>query len=309
MKLAFVYAGQGSQRPAMGQDLYAEYPAFRQAMDSLDPGNTIKNLCFTATMEELSQTENTQKALLAFGIALTATLGHFGFYPQAAAGLSLGEYAALYAAGAFSAATAMDIVTYRGKVMAEAAQGRDSKMVAVLKGEIEQIKECCNQASTLGVVAIANYNSPEQTVIGGETAAVDKAVELILAQGARRCVPLAVSGPFHTPIMAPAAAKMAEQLAPVSFGELQIPVYFNVTGKSLAEGESIAQLLTAQVKEPVRFTEIIQALAAMDLDAIVEIGPSKVLSGFIKKTQPGLKTYSVTDCQSLEKLRQEMKVK
>ncbi|MDO4541471.1 MAG: ACP S-malonyltransferase [Bacillota bacterium] len=307
MSLAFVYAGQGSQYSGMGRDLYENYPIFRSTMDAIDPGGDIKRLCFEAPMEELSQTENTQKAMVAFAVAMTETLREYGFLPAAAAGLSLGEYSALYAAGVFSASDAMDIVSFRGRVMAEAAAGVDSKMVAVLKGDIEKIKESCVAASSLGIVSVANYNCPDQVVIGGEARAVDKAVELILATGARRCVPLTVSGPFHTPIMEPAAVKMEEKLNKVKLGPMKIPVYFNVTGRKWTEGESIPQLLTEQVKSPVHFSSIIKALAEDGVDRILEIGPGKVLSGFIRKTEPKLKTYSVDSLESLEKLLLEKK--
>lgn len=307
MNLGFVYAGQGSQKPGMGQDLYHQYPVFRNTLDSLDPTGEIRDLAFNSPMEVLSQTENTQKTMVAFGIALTELLSDLGFSPCAAAGLSLGEYTALYAGGAFTAPAAVDLVSYRGQVMAKAAQGCDSKMVAVLKGDIEMIKEGCKAAESLGIVGVANYNCPEQTVIGGEAQAVDKAVELIMEGGARRCIPLAVSGPFHTPIMNPAAAAMAEKLAGVEFNPLSIPVFFNVTGKKLAPGESIPGLLTKQVKSPVHFTDIIKGLAQENIDALVEIGPGKVLSGFIKKTEPAIKTYPVEDIPSLEKLLEAMK--
>lgn len=307
MNLGFVYAGQGSQKPGMGQDLYKQYPVFRRVLDSLDPTGEIRNLAFDSPMEVLCQTENTQKTMVAFGIALTELLASLGFRPCVAAGLSLGEYTALYAGGAFDSATAVDLVSYRGRVMAQAAQGCDSKMVAVLKGDIEKIRQACKAASALGIVGVANYNCPEQTVIGGEAPAVDKAVDLIMAGGARRCIPLAVSGPFHTPIMDPAAEAMSKKLATIDFKPLTIPVFFNVTGQKLADGQSIAQLLTEQVKSPVHFTHIIRGLASESIDAVVEIGPGKVLSGFIKKTEPSIKTYSVEDSGSLEKFLETMK--
>ena len=201
MKLAFVYAGQGSQAVGMGQELYETYPVAKQVFDSIHLDFDVKKLCFEGPMETLSQTQYTQPCMVATAIAITEVLKEQGIVPKMAAGLSLGEYSALYAAGVFDQATALDLVRYRGQVMEEAVQGIDSKMVAVLGLDRALVEQAVSEGSKVGLVQAANYNCPGQIVIGGEVAAVDKAAEVALELKAKRVVPLNVSGPFHTSLL------------------------------------------------------------------------------------------------------------
>ena len=218
MKLAFLYAGQGTQHPGMGRDLYETYPAFRQVLDSAQLDFDLKELCFEGPEEKLSQTQYTQPCMVAFAAGVTAVLREKGIIPEVAAGLSLGEYSALQAAGVFDSKTAVELVAFRGKAMAQAVQDRPCGMAAVLMLGREQLAECCRQAGEAGVVEIANYNCPTQLVIAGDAAAVEKAGELALQAGAKRVVPLKVSGPFHTSLMAPAGEALAEKFRSVAFG-------------------------------------------------------------------------------------------
>lgn len=307
MKLGFVYAGQGSQTVGMGKALYEEFPQARNVFDAISLDFDVKSLCFDGPMEQLSQTQYTQPCMVAVAIALTEILRAEGVVPDYAAGLSLGEYSALYAAGVFDAPTALGLVRFRGQAMEEAVRGMDSKMVAVLGLEREPLQEACDEARSLGVVEIANYNCPGQLVIGGETAAVDAAVQGALARKAKRAIPLAVSGPFHTSLMKPAADQLAAKLETVSFGEMQFPVIFNSTARPLQDGQTVRELLTRQIQSPVYFEDTIRYLLGQGVGAFVEIGPGKVLSGFIRKITKDVPVYAVEDSESLRRALEALK--
>ena len=307
MKLAFLYAGQGAQHVGMGRDLYEIYPAFRQVLDSAPVDFDLKKLCFDGPEDQLNDTRYTQPCMVAFAAGMTAVLREKGITPAVAAGLSLGEYSALHAAGVFDAATAIRLVAFRGKAMEEAAAGRESAMMAVLNLDRSPLQDACDAASDLGCVVIANYNCPGQLVIGGEKAAVEKAAAIAKEKGARRCLPLKVSGPFHTPLMAPAGDALAERFRTVEFREPQIPVIFNCLGAERPDGAAIPELLVRQVQSSVYMEDSLRRMAAMGLDALVEIGPGKALSGFVKKTVPELPVYAVETAAELEQLTETLK--
>ena len=307
MKLAFVYAGQGSQKVGMGRDFYEQYPAFRCVLDSVPVDFDVKRLCFEGPEEQLSQTRYTQPCMVAFAIGVTDLLFEAGIRPQAAAGLSLGEYSALYAAGVFDRDTALQTVALRGRAMEEAARGLVCGMTAVLGLEREKLQQACDGASSLGVVQICNYNCPGQLVIGGEKAAVDRAGELAKELGAKRCMPLKVSGPFHTGLMKPAGDALAEHFRTISFGEMAFPVYFNCKGAPMGEGDTIPALLERQVQSSVYWEDTIRAMEARGIDTIVEIGPGKTLSSFVKKTAPSIKTYNIDTAEDFVKVTAALK--
>ena len=304
MKLGFLYAGQGSQHPGMGTDLYDAFPTLRsvidQAADCVD--FDLKEVSFTDSQGILNQTQYTQPCMVAFAAGLTVVLREQGIVPSAAAGLSLGEYSALHAAGVFDAATAVKLVAFRGKAMEEAAAGRESAMMAVLGLDREPLQAACEQASALGCVVIANYNCPGQLVICGEKAAVEQAAALAKEAGARRCLPLKVSGPFHTPLMAPAGEALAERFRTVDFHQPAIPVIFNCLGDVKPKDVTIPELLVRQVQSSVYMEDSIHTMAGLGIDAFVEIGPGKALSGFVKKTVPGLPVYAVETAADVEAL-------
>ncbi|MDO4960991.1 MAG: ACP S-malonyltransferase [Eubacteriales bacterium] len=304
MKYAFLYAGQGSQHAGMGKDLYEAFETFRSSIDEsaavLD--FDLKKVMFEDPDGVINQTRYTQPVMAAFAVAMTKLLKEKGISPSVAAGLSLGEYAALYAAGVFDAETVVRTVAFRGAAMEEAAEGIDCAMNAVLGLDREKLKAACDKASDEGVVVMANLNCPGQIVIGGEKKAVEIASEYAIELGARRAMPLKVSGPFHTPFMAPAGEKLKNYFKDISFGSEQIPVIYNCLGTEKKPEDKTEELLIKQVQSSVFMEDSIRTIAGMDIDMIIEIGPGSVLSGFVKKTTKDVPVISVETVKDLEKI-------
>lgn len=307
MKLGFLYAGQGSQHPRMGQDLYEAFPEFAAVIDGAKPGFDLKEVSFTDKAGVLNQTRYTQPCMVAFAVGMTEILMKRGICPDMAAGLSLGEYSALFAAGVFDAQTAIQTVAFRGKVMEEAAAGHDSAMMAVLGLDREKLQSAVAEASENGCVVIANYNCPGQLVIGGDSAAVTLAAEKAKALGARRCLPLKVSGPFHTPLMHPAGDALNAYFRNIAFGEMRIPVVFNCLGREKTADEHIPDLLVRQVQHSVLMEDSIRCMASFGVDTIIEIGPGKVLSGFVKKTAPEITVYAAETVEDVNAIAEALK--
>ncbi len=293
MKLAFLYAGQGSQHPGMGRAFYESSPLFRQAYDGAPVDFDLTETCLDDPQGVLNQTAYTQPCLVAFAVGVTKLLKAAGLRPDYCAGLSLGEYSALHCAGVLDDETAISLAAFRGRAMAQAAQGVESAMMAVLNLDRAALSECCREASDLGVVEIANYNCPGQLVIGGEKAAVERVAALAREKGARRCLPLKVSGPFHTSLLAPAGDALRERFQTVAFRPMEVPVLFNCLGDLMGPADTIPALLERQVQSSVYMEDTIRRLAALGVDAVVEIGPGKTLSGFVRKTAPEMQTYAV----------------
>lgn len=300
MKLAFLYAGQGAQHVGMGRDLYEIYPEFRQVLDSAPVDFDLKTLCFDGPEDQLNDTRYTQPCMVAFAAGVTALLREAGITPDYAAGLSLGEYSALQCAGVFDAKTAISLVAFRGQAMADAVQGRPCGMAAVLGMDRDALKAVCAEASDAGVVECTNFNCPGQIVISGDAAAVNKAGELAKAAGAKRVLPLKVSGPFHTSLMAPAGDALREKFQSVDFGTMEIPVLFNCLGDLKGEADTIPNLLEQQVQSSVYLEDTIRRLGELGVDTVVEIGPGRTLSGFVKKTVKGIKCYPVETAEELQ---------
>ena len=300
MKLAFLYAGQGAQHVGMGRDLYEIYPAFRQVLDSAPVDFDLKTLCFNGPEDQLNDTRYTQPCMVAFAAGVTALLREAGITPDYAAGLSLGEYSALQCAGVFDTKTAISLVAFRGQAMADAVQGRPCGMAAVLGMDRDALKAVCTEASDAGVVECTNFNCPGQIVISGDAAAVDKAGELAKAAGAKRVLPLKVSGPFHTSLMAPAGDALREKFQSVDFGAMEIPVLFNCLGDLKGEADTIPNLLEQQVQSSVYLEDTIRRLGELGVDTVVEIGPGRTLSCFVKKTVKGIKCYPVETAEELQ---------
>ena len=300
MKLGFLYAGQGSQHAGMGADLYEKYPAFRAVYDHAEVDFDLKRVSFEDPEGVINLTRYTQPCMVAFAAGVTAVLKEEGITPAYTAGLSLGEYSALHCAGVLDAQTAVSLVAFRGKAMAEAVVGRPCGMAAVLQLDREKLQAVCEQASGAGVVECTNYNCPGQIVISGDAAAVEKASELAKEAGAKRVVPLKVSGPFHTSLMAPAGDALREKFKTVDFHEMEIPVLFNCLGREMGEGDAIPALLERQVQSSVYLEDTIRRLAELGVDTVVEIGPGKALTGFVRKTAKQIKCYPVETAEDLQ---------
>ena len=307
MKLGFLYAGQGSQTVGMGKDFYEVFPAFREVLDGAAPGFDVKEVSFNGPAEVLNETKYTQPCMVAFAVGVTKVLAENGIRPELAAGLSLGEYSALYSAGVFTEQQVIDLVAFRGNAMQSAVQGRDCKMIAVLGLEREKIYEGCRKVSEQFpelVAEPANFNCPGQITVSGDAKAIDAAAEVMKELGAKRVLPVKVSGPFHTSLMKPAGDKLKERFADESFGEMQFPVIFNAIGGPKQE-ETIPELLERQVQTSVFFEDTIRYMAEQGVELFVEVGPGKTLSKFVQKTVD-VPCITVEKVEDLEKLKEAL---
>jgi [acyl-carrier-protein] S-malonyltransferase len=302
VSLAFVFPGQGSQKPGMGRELYEGVPESRAVFDEADRalGEPLSRLCFDGPAEDLQLTANTQPAILTVSVAAFRALEARGVRPAWVAGHSLGEYSALVAADALSLADAVVAVRRRGQYMQEAVPVGAGAMFAVLALELAAVEEACRDASQGQVVSPANINAPGQVVIAGDAAAVARAGEICKAKGARRVVPLPVSAPFHCALMRPAQERLARDLERVTFHDARVPLVNNVEARQVSGAAEIREGLVRQVSAPVLWVQCVERLVSQGADTFVEVGPGTVLGGLVKKMARDVRVLNVEDVESLD---------
>jgi [acyl-carrier-protein] S-malonyltransferase len=304
-KLAFIFPGQGSQASGMGKALADGFPAARRIFEEVDAalGEPLSRLCFEGPDEQLKLTANTQPAILTVSSAAAAVLAEQGIRPDLVAGHSLGEYSALVAAGALTAAEGARAVRARGTFMQEAVPPGQGAMAAVLGLEPGRVKAICEsvEAATGGVCSPANYNEPAQTVVAGDAATVERASAELKKAGARRVLPLPVSAPFHCALMEPVKARLEPVLRQAAWREPAVPVVTNVEAKANRDATRVVPLLLEQVTSPVRWIECVEELVRLGVTRMVEVGPGKVLSGLVRRIDPSVKVHNVEDAESLAK--------
>ncbi|MBA9088489.1 [acyl-carrier-protein] S-malonyltransferase [Fontibacillus solani] len=303
-KITFVFPGQGSQSVGMGKDIYESLPAARSLYEQADAklGFSLSRLVFEGPDTELKQTANTQPALLTTSIALYEAFAAKGILPDYVAGHSLGEYSALTAAGVLTFEDAVATVRARGEFMEQAVPGGQGAMAAVLGGEREALAGLCADITQGGhLVELANVNCPGQIVVSGSKEGVAQIVERVKEIGAKRAIPLEVSGPFHSSLMKSAADRLGDKLAELTFKDARVPLVANVTARPVQQGHEISRLLVEQVYSPVLWADSVAWLISQGVDTFVELGPGSVLTGLIKKMDKSVRTFNVNGLESLEK--------
>jgi [acyl-carrier-protein] S-malonyltransferase len=302
VKIAFIFPGQGSQFVGMGKDFYDHVPdareLFDEAVDVL--GYDLANICFNGPEETLKLTENTQPALLIHSTMALKILRENGINSILAAGHSLGEFSALVAAGALKFRDAVRLVRLRGQFMQEAVPVGIGSMAAIIGLPIESIQELCDKVSKeTHLVQPANLNSPVQTVIAGHTQAVEMVSENALSAGAKKAVMLPVSAPFHSALMKPAEIRLQKELEDTEFYDLSFPIINNIEAKPIIKGNEARDSLVKQVCSPVRWSETMQSIVDHEIEAVVELGSGKVLSGLMKRFDRSINCYQVSDRETL----------
>lgn len=302
-KTAFLFPGQGAQKTGMGQDFYEKFPSAREIFDQASQWLSLdmKALCFEKN-DRLNLTEYTQAALVTTCLAMEKVVEEYGLCPDVTAGLSLGEYCAIAVSGGMSVQDAITTVRKRGILMEQAVPAGEGSMAAVMGLDADKI-----QAVLGGMKAeIANYNCPGQIVITGSKAAVEEASVRLKEAGARRVLPLTVSGPFHSSMLQNAGKELEKELSKVEFSSLKIPYVTNVTAQYVTDFKETKDLLAKQISSSVRWQQSVEKMLEDGVDTFVEIGPGKTLTGFMKKIAPDAKTYNIQKVEDLELLPEIM---
>jgi [acyl-carrier-protein] S-malonyltransferase len=306
-KIAFIFPGQASQYVGMGAEI-SRTPIgeklFFQADELL--GFPLSSLCFNGPEEELTQTFNTQPAIVTVSAIVTQLLAEKGIKPEMVAGHSLGEYSALVAGGSLSFLDAVRLVRIRGQLMSDATKSVGGGMAAIIGLEPQAVEEICLEASAAGIVQAANYNSPVQTAISGDQAGLERAIEIATERGAKRALMLPVSAPFHSSLMDPVAVKFQPELEAVEMKDAELPIIANVTAEAETETNDIRRNLISQVNGPVRWSDTILYMISQGIDTFVEVGPGKVLTGLLKKTDRSVTCIPVESVESIEGLLEKL---
>ncbi len=302
MRLAFLFPGQGAQSVGMGRALAEAHPAAREAFETADRVLDIRlsTLCWNGPEDELRKTVHTQPALLAHSVAAWRLADAAGLKPAWVAGHSLGEYSACVAAGALDYEDALRLVHRRGALMYQAGLDRPGTMAAILGLAPDQVEAACAEAASAGIVRAANLNAPGQVVISGEIPAVELACERAKAKGAKRAIRLEVSGAFHSPLMASAAAGLAEALDAVTLRDARCPVVTNVAARPVTAASEIRESLKAQLLGAVRWEDSMRRMRTDGAEGFVELGSGKVLRGLLRSIDPSAPSWNVEDPESLQ---------
>ena len=299
---AFLFPGQASQAVGMGQDIYQEYPVARRIFDRADEilGFSLTGLCFRGPETELRQTIFTQPAVFVHSVAAWHVLAAAGIEPACVAGHSLGEYSALVAARVLEFEAALKLVERRSQLMQFAGEEQPGGMVAVLGLEDQQVEEICRQGGASGIAVAANFNAPGQVAVSGDMAALERVGELAREAGAKRVIPLEVSGAFHSPLMESAAREMASLLEAARLYSPQRPVITNVAARPVGEAEDLRRHLIEQITHPVRWSESVRCIARMGVECAAEVGPGTVLKGLVRRIERDLQVIEAGTVGGLE---------
>jgi len=305
--LVFMFSGQGSQYVGMGKELYENYP---EAKEVLDKANEImdfdlKEMIFNGPEKDLNNTKNTQPAIYTVSAMVKAVLNEKGIKASAAAGHSLGEYSALYAAGVLSFADGLKLVRRRGELMDQADPEGKGTMAAVIGLEDKIVEEVCSEVD--GICEVANYNSPGQVVISGEVEAIEAAEKILDEKGAKRVIQLSVSGAFHSPLMDPAKEELKKEIDEVEFHDAELPLIANVTADYVENSSEIKEALIDQLNNSVRWVETINRFKDDGYENFIEVGPGRVLKGLMRRIDRSLNAYNVEDEKSLNKTLKKLK--
>lgn len=308
-KTAFIFPGQGSQFAGMGKEIAQHFTQAREIFRKADAklGYSLSNLCFEGPEEKLKETYHTQPALLASSIAILKAFELSGIKADFTAGHSLGEYSALVYAGALDFEDALALVEKRGHYMSEAYPPGQGSMAAILGLPDENIDSLCQEASKVGLVEPANYNCPGQLVLAGEIKGIKKAMEIAKNFGAKRAIELAVSGPFHSSLLQPAAEKLLQATEDISFSDPKVRLVANVSAQEVKSGQEVKEALFSQVNNSVKWEQSIRYMIDQGVDTFVEIGPGRVLSGLVKRISNKVRTFNVESLESMEKTIAELK--
>ena len=308
MKIAFLYGGQGSQREAMGRDFYENFPLIREFYDSIDYLDLdLKEISFKAGEEEIKRTDLTQPLIVAYQIAITKQLISEGIKPDYLAGLSIGEYSALYAAGVLSEKDTLMISRHRGLIMEKLSRGIDTAMLAVLGLSPGQVELVCKSVSKGGdLIEISNLNSPGQVIISGSYKGIERAKDILDKKGAKRLIELEVGGPFHTSYMEGASYSLRELFRSIDFKPARLPIFYNLTG-SKETYKDIKETMCQQVMKTVDFHSCLEAISKEGIDLFIEIGSRSVIKGLLKRVNRSARIISLEKSEDLEELIREVR--